>query len=94
MPASTSSFVAPSGISRPTTPANTRSVALPRIHGPSTDSPTLSTTHASIAYIVDVSGLNWASSRFPDALKSMEFWSGPPAIIRPIGPAIRQPPLP
>jgi hypothetical protein len=39
--------------------------------------------------------LNWARSRFPDPLKSIERWSGPPPpIMRPMGPAIRQPPLP
>ncbi len=93
---STCSLVAPEGICRPMMPANTRSVALPRIFGPTTDRATLSTPHASITSIVARSGRNWARSRLPDPLKSIDRWSGAPrpAAIRPMGPAIRQPPLP
>jgi hypothetical protein len=44
---STCSLEAPSGISRPTMPEKTRSVASPRIFGPITLRPTLNTTQAS-----------------------------------------------
>ena len=67
-----SAFVWPAGISRPMIPAKTRSVALPRIFGPSTDSATLTTPRESIAYIVPRSGLNCDRSRLPDPLKSIE----------------------
>ncbi|CAM5661096.1 hypothetical protein STENM223S_03368 [Streptomyces tendae] len=78
MAARTCSFVAPEGMSRPTMPAKTRSVARPRIFGPTTLRPTLTTTHASRVNSVARSGRNWATSRLPDPLKSIERWSGLP----------------
>ena len=45
----TCSLLVPAGISRPMMPAKTRSVAWPRIFGPTTLRPTLSTTQHSIA---------------------------------------------
>ena len=94
--ASTCSLVIPAGICRPTIPPNTRSVALPRIFGPITLRVTLTTTHSSSRPIETRSGLKWPSSRLLEFLKSIErLLSGlPPAIIRPMGPAIRRPPLP
>ncbi|CAM5670692.1 hypothetical protein SCALM49S_08555 [Streptomyces californicus] len=88
-------FVVPSGIPRPTTPAKIRSVAMPRIFGPATDSATLTATAASIRYSDAFSCPNRLSSRLPDPLKSIDRSVGaPPAIIRPPGPAITRPPLP
>ena len=88
-------MVGPAGISRPTIPAKTRSVALPRIFGPTTESPTLSTAHAIIAHIVARSGANCAEQPLAGPLEVHGALIGAgPAIIRPHGPAIRRPPLP
>lgn len=51
-PSSACCLVVPAGISRPTIPANTRSVASPRIFGPTTAQPTLPTTAATMPQIL------------------------------------------
>ena len=54
-------------------PANTRSVALPRNRGPTTDSPTLTTASRSTPIALLRSGPKRPTSRFAEGQKSSDF---------------------
>ncbi len=83
-PATTSARVAVAGRCRPTTPAKMRSVARPRILGPTALRATLVTAKASTAYSEVRSGRIRPIRRLADGPKFCDFSAGMPAPI--IGP--------
>src|SRR5689334_7037228 len=80
--------VSPAGSCRPITPAKTRSVAWPRIFGPTTLRITLTTPSTTVTATPNFSGASRANSRFADGPKFDAFSVGCPM------PAHGGPPLP
>ena len=82
-PATASALVVPAGSRRPNSPEKIRSVAWPRILGPTTLSPTLTTASSSTATAWPRSGPIRRASRLADGPKLIDFW---PTMPPPNGP--------
>src|SRR6476469_3880152 len=81
-------WVVPGGSRRPITPAKIRSVACPRIYGPTTARLTPATVSPSTVNVRRRSGPSRRSSRVADGQKSIDFSAGCPAVIIAPGPRI------
>ncbi|RAO55824.1 hypothetical protein ONO86_00901 [Micromonospora noduli] len=77
------SAVVPAGSCRPITPVKIRSVAWPRIFGPATLNPTLTTANVMIAARCSRCERSRPSSRRADGPKFIDFSAGIPALIHP-----------